>query len=101
MAIHILAVLEDTVINATRGDKGWVLDVSDNITGAAKTVVTSDAEFGAAMALAIGGDDSYSEVTTDELYRQTEQLMKYLEVTVTDPSTESGTKVSKVLRFIP
>lgn len=102
MAITLLAVLEDTIIQATHGDEGWVLEVSDTLTGVSKTVVASDQTFGAAMALAIGGDKILPIANNGTLYDVAETLMSDLEIAgKVDVAHPVTSQEAKVLRFIP
>lgn len=71
--LHFTLVLCDTVIIATRSDVSWETTIMDALTGKTVKKSFSDAEIGAILALAVGGE-GYD--FTKELYDIAEPAMK-------------------------
>lgn len=71
--LHFTLILCDTLIVATRSDVLWDTTITDALTGKTVKKSFSDAEMGAILALAIGGEE-YS--FTKELYEIAEPAMK-------------------------
>lgn len=70
-------IIADMVIHFTLpelgGEKGTV-SVSCGLDGAQRTVPCTHAELGAALALAIAGDEDFNSRTSQELYRLAEAI---------------------------
>jgi hypothetical protein len=87
--IHVTMILEDSIVTATRNESHWEVTSCDALTGLQQTVTATDEQFGAAMALAVGGDEIAG---SEELYPPAEQLMEKLQQEGDNPYQ---------LRFIP
>lgn len=71
--LHFTLILCDTLIVSTRSNVSWETTITDALTGKTVKKSFSDAEIGAILALAVGGEE-YD--FTKELYNIAEPAMK-------------------------
>ena len=56
--MQVAAMLEDKMLTAVRSETNWTVTISDSFTGRQESLVMTDNQFAAVMALAIADDDS-------------------------------------------